>query len=44
MCDNGASDHITGDATNVFDRKAPSKGQEWVTIGDGTVKKVIFAL
>ena len=42
MCDSGASDHMTGDATNVFNRKAPPKGQEWVTIGDGTVKKVLF--
>ena len=33
---------MTGDAINVFNRRAPSKGQEWVTIGDGTVKKVLF--
>ena len=31
---------MTGDATNVFNRKAPSKGQEWVTIGDGRAMKV----
>ncbi|CAN0385300.1 unnamed protein product, partial [Scytosiphon promiscuus] len=41
-CDSGASNHMTGDATNVFNRKAPSKGQEWVAVGDGTVKKVLF--
>ena len=39
MCDSGAGNHMTGDATNVFSHK----GQEWVTIGDGTVKKDIFA-
>ena len=32
---------MTGDATNIFNRNAPSKGEEWVTIGDGTVKKVL---
>ena len=41
MCDSGASDPMIGDATNVFNRKAPPKGQEWVTIGDGTVMKVL---
>ena len=35
--------NVPGDATNVFNRKAPSKGQEWVTIGvDGRFKKDIF--
>ena len=34
---------MPGDATNVFNRKAPSKGQEWVKIGvDGRSKKDIF--
>ena len=42
MCNSGASDYMTGDATNVFHRRAPSKGQEWVTIGDGAVTKVLF--
>lgn len=42
MCDSGSSDHMTGDATNVFNRKALSKDQEWVTKGDGTVKKVLL--
>ena len=42
MCDSGANDHLTGDAKHVFNRKAPLKGQEWVTIGDGTVMKVLY--
>ena len=29
---------MTGNAEHTFNLEAPSKGQEWVRIGDGTVK------
>ncbi|CAN0552914.1 unnamed protein product, partial [Laminaria digitata] len=41
VCDSGARSHMTGNVELVFNRKAPPKGQEWVRIGDGTVKKVL---
>ncbi|CAN0426647.1 unnamed protein product, partial [Scytosiphon promiscuus] len=42
MCDSGASDHMTGDSEHVFNREAPSKGKEWVMVGDGRAMKVLW--
>ncbi|CAN0518915.1 unnamed protein product, partial [Laminaria digitata] len=41
VCDSGTSSHMTGNVELVFNREALPKGQEWVRIGDGTVKKVL---
>ena len=41
VCNSRARNHMTGNAEHTFNLEAPSKGQEWVRIGDGTVKKVL---
>ena len=41
MCDSGASDHVTGNAEDVLNRRAPSKQQQWVMIGDCRSMKVL---
>lgn len=32
---------MIGDSQHVFNREAPSKGQEWVLIGDGSAMQVL---
>ena len=41
MYNSGASNHMTRNAEHMLDLEVPSKGQEWVTIGNGKVKKVL---
>lgn len=42
MCGSAAINHATGDPEHMFSHQLPPVGQQLVTIGDGTTKKVIF--
>ena len=41
-CDSTVIDHMTGDPEHVFNHQVPPLGQQLVTNGDGTVKRVLF--